>query len=132
MVNIRDIKRKARRALHQRMRVAALHIPANGGTPLPVHVRVHSKWDAATMDGGSGNGTMSARQLILPKLLFMLDELAAQGIVLKGKDVISVEPGEAYRLDNAEPIDDISVTWIVTQVKAKDTENLPLPGDIDG
>lgn len=79
MRSIRDIKRKARRDLHQHMRVAALYLATPTSTPLALHVRIHTKWDATTMDGGSGNGTMVARQSIFPKILFMLDEVEAQG-----------------------------------------------------
>lgn len=132
MQSIRDIKRKARRHLHERLRVPVLYI-APGPDPVPtlLHVRVHTKWDATTMDSTQGNGTLVSRQSIMPKLLFMLDELAAQEVTLRRKGVISVEPGEAYRLDNDEPEDDISVSWIVTALRKDETTGLPVPGDPD-
>lgn len=133
MPSFRDIKRKARRDLHRRMRIAAFYIaPIPNAEPVLIHIRVHTKWDATTMDGGSGNGTMVSRQSVFPKLLFMLDELADQGVRLVRKGVISVEHGEAYRLDNDEPPDDISVSWIVVALRSDEAEDLPVPGDYDG
>ena len=132
MPSIRDIKRKARRDLHARMRVAALYIAGPGETPVLLHVRIHTKWDAASMDAGTGNGTMVSRQSIMPKILFMLDEVAEEGARLRKKGVISIEPGEAYRLDNDEPRDDISVSWIVSALRKEEAEGLPVPGDSYG
>lgn len=127
---IREIKRKARRDLHAKMRVAVLYIASPGADPVTLYVRLHTKWDAATMDSGTGNGTMVSRQSIFPKILFMLDELATQGVSLRRKGIISVEPGEAYRLDNDEPVDDISVSWIVVALRQDEAEGLPVPSDV--
>lgn len=133
MRSIRDIKRKARRDLHCHMRVPVLYLaPVSGATPVLLHVRLHTKWDAATMDGGSGNGTMVSRQSVFPKILFMLDELEAHGVRLRKKGVISVEAGEAYRLDNDEPVDDISQSWIVVALRPEESAGLPVPGEADG
>lgn len=131
MPSFRDIKRKARRVLHNHMRVAALYLAPNEA-PVLLHVRVHTKWDATTMDSGSGNGTAVARQSIMPKILFMLDEVEAQDARLVRKGIVSIEPGEAYRLDNDEPVDDISVSWIVSALRESEAEGLPLPEDADG
>lgn len=131
MASIRDIKRKARRDLHQHMQIPALYI-APGAEPVLLHVRVHTKWDATTMDSGSGNGTLVSRQSIMPKILFMLDEVAAQGARLTRKGIVSVEAGEAYRLDNDEPEDDISVSYIVTALRKSETEGLPVPDGTNG
>ena len=59
----------------------------------------------------------------------MLDELEAQEVSLRRKGIISVEAGEAYKLDNDEPVDDISWSWIVTQLRPEDTVDLPVPVD---
>ena len=125
---IRDIKRKARRDLHKAMQVSAIYIKPNGeAVEQPIHVRIHTKWDNTTLDGGTRNGTMVSRQSIFPKILFMRDELAALGVVLAKKGIVSIEPGEAYELDNSEPPDDISVSWFVNQMKESDAEGLPVP-----
>lgn len=128
MPSIRDIKRKARRDLHSLGKVAAIYLaPVDNPTPRNVTVRIHTKWDATTMDGASGNGTMVSRQSIFPKILFMRDELADQGIVLRRGGIISIEAGEAYKLDHDEPPDDISQSWFVTQLDEDDTVGLPVP-----
>lgn len=131
MPNIRDIKRKARRHLHEHLKVPALYI-APGAEPVLLHVRIHTKWDATTMDGGSGNGTMVARQSIMPKILFMLDEVAESGARLVRKGIVSVEPGEAYRLDNDEPEDGISVSYIVVALRKDEAAGLPVPDGSNG
>lgn len=125
-MGIREIKRKMRTDLHLRMRVLCLYIQPNGETK-PLHVRVHSKFDATSIDAATNNGTMPSRQIIIPKLLFFRAELAEQAVVLRKNAIISVEPGEAYRLDNAEPVDDLSVSWFVTQLALADTVDLPVP-----
>lgn len=131
MVSIRDIKRKARRDLHERAKVAALYIaPTPDAVPVPLNVRIHAKWDATTMDSGTGNGTLVARQNVFPKILFILDELAAAGVTLRKKGVISVEAGEAYKLDDAEPVDGISQSWFVVALRAAEAEGLPVPEDV--
>lgn len=126
-MGIRDIKRKVRRHLHSRAKVPAYYIAATGAEPKLVHVRIHSKWNSTTMDTPTNSGSMVERQTIFPKILFMRDELAAQGIKLRRKGIISVEAGEAYSLDNSEPVDDISVSWIVTQMDEGEAEALPYP-----
>ena len=127
MAYIRDIKRKARRDLHATMRVPAYYLAPNSSDPVLLHIRIHSKWGATTMDTPTNSGTLVERQSVFPKILFMLDELEAQGVSLVRKGIVSVEPGEAYRLDNSEPVDDISQHWIVTQLDAGDAEALPYP-----
>lgn len=128
MTSIRDIKRAARRNLHHHMRVAAMYVPSTGAAPKLLHVRLHTKWGATTIDSPTNSGTMVDRQSIFPKILFMLDEVEAQGVRLRKKGIISVETGEAYELDHSEPADDISQSWIVVQLDADDTTGLPVPG----
>lgn len=128
MSNLRDIKRKARLDLHRQMRVEALYIPSTGAEPIPIYCRVHSKWNTTTMET-SGVGSAVSRQSVFPKLLFMLHELAEAGIpALRKKGIVSIAPGEAYELDNAEPPDGLSVTWVTSQLRVSDTEGLPVPG----
>lgn len=127
MPSLRDIKRTARRRLHDAMKVAVLYIsPAAGAEPVLLHVRVHTKWAGTGASGASDDSP--ERQEVTPKILFMLDELADQGVTpLKGA-IISVERGEAYALDNAEAPDLISVKWIVSQIQSPvKLASLPVP-----
>lgn len=132
MKSIRDIKRKARRHLHKALRVPVLYYaPVEDPVPVLMHVRLHTKWDATTMDSTRPNGTLVSRQSIMPKILFMLDELDTQEVRLRKKGIVSVEAGEAYRLDNDEPVDDISVSWIVSALRKEETVGLLVPSDLD-
>ena len=125
MNHLRDIKRKARRDLHREMSVAAIYIAAPGDPGVPITVRVHTKFDALGIkDSDQG---LALRRESKPKLLFMRDEMTEKGITLKRAAVVSVEPGEAYKLDNADAPDDISVTFFVTVLTANEAAGLPIP-----
>ncbi|MDO5646305.1 hypothetical protein [Paracoccus sp. (in: a-proteobacteria)] len=129
MVGIRDIRRRARMDLHEHMKVQALYLPPNGAPGL-IHVRVHTKFHATSIEGGvrSGHGQMVSRQEADPCLIFMLDELHSAGITLAKNAIISVEYGEAYRLNNAEAPDDLTVKWFVTAItRREELMSLPVP-----
>lgn len=135
MTTIRDIRRKARRDLHQHMQIPAAYIPVTG-TPVLVYIRDHTKFRANAIEGGvrSGTGSMVERQEMAPSIIFMRDELATAGVTLIKNGIISVETGEAYRLNNAEAPDDITVKWFVTAITQADElatfvvpDDFPLP-----
>lgn len=130
MSNIRDIRRKARRDLHQAMRVAAYYLPPGSNAPVLLHVRDHTKFQVNAIEGAvrSGNGQMVDRQQMTPSIIFMRDELAARGITLLRQGTISIERGEAYTLDHAEAPDDITIKWNVTPITiAGRLATLPVP-----
>ena len=132
MSNIRDIRRAARRRLHDAFKVAVLYIPRVGG-PVVLHARDHTKFRVNAIEGAvrSGNGQMVGRQEMEPSIIFMRDELAQKGVTLIRGGVISIERGEAYRLNNAEAPDDITVKWFVTAITDKaELDSLLLPGDV--
>lgn len=130
MFDVRATRRKARRDLHNALRVPAVYIPLMG-SPVLVHVRDHTKFRVNSIEGvRSGNGAMVDRQESAPSIIFMRDELADLGLTLIKGGIVSIETDEAYRLDNAEAPDDITIKWFVTAItdKAK-LATLPLPGD---
>lgn len=127
MRNIRDIKRKMRRDLHLRMRVKSYYVAAVGYQPKTLHVRIHTKMGTTGMDSPTNSGDMTERAVIMPKILFMLDELAEQGVRLRKGGIVSVEAGEAYELEYSEEPDGISQSWFVTQLDTEDTVRLPVP-----
>ena len=132
MQTIRDIKRKARRNLHDHMRVPAAYV-LPGVAPVLLHVRDHTKFLANAIEGAvrSGNGQMVDRQEAAPSIVFMRDEVEMTGAVLLKNGIVSIERGEAYRLQNAEAPDDITVKWYVTQITRQDElDGLPLPEDV--
>lgn len=132
MMDIRSVRRKARRDLHNALRVPAVYVPRTG-TAVVVHVRDHTKFRVNAIEGAvrSGNGQMVDRQEMAPSIIFMRDELTTLGITLLKGGVISIEENEAYRLDNAEAPDDITVKWFVTAItNVTELAALPLPEDM--
>lgn len=93
--------------------------------PLLVHVRVHTKWDRAGDMAGT-NLSYAETQEINPHIIFMVDELAAP----VRNAVVSIALGEAYRIDNVKPPDDITVTAETTRIPVKNTIGLPVPGGL--
>lgn len=130
MVSIRDIGRKARRDLHMAMRVPALFIESTGATPKLIHVRLHTKFKPTEAFAGAQAG-MAVMQDMQPKIIFERDELAAQGLELKRNAIVTIEPGEGYRLDNNLAPDDITIASVVTRLSAREMQDMPVPGDSD-
>jgi hypothetical protein len=60
-----------------------------------------------------------------PKVILWRAEIAQP----KRHAVVSVEQGEAYRLDAPEPADDEFVTVAVTRLSASEAADLPLPSN---
>ncbi len=123
----RDIKRQARRDLHNALKVAALYFrdDEDGNlldTPALVHVRVHTKWEKAGDMAGT-NLSYAEVQEINPRVIFLVDEVAAP----VRNAIVSIAPGEAYRLDNVLPPDDITVTAEATRMPLGQTVGLPVP-----
>jgi hypothetical protein len=127
-MGFRDIKRRARRDLHLTMRVPILYIESKGATPIPTYARVHTKFEEVgeISERDVGNATRHER---VPSLIFMIDELQAAGIPWRKMPhaIISVEPNEAYRIDNTLPPDDITITAHVTVLPLYETVGLPVP-----
>ena len=110
------------------MLVPALYI-VEGEEPLLVHVRVHTKFDALGDMKGT-NFNYAEREDVLPRLLFMRDEVA---MPVRGA-IVSIEADEAYTVDHTDPADDISITAQVTPLLPKELKrlNLPVPEASDG
>lgn len=131
MSRLRDIRRKARTHLHNHMKVRALYV-LRDFAPIPIFCRVHREYGANAIEGGarSGIGSLVDRQEARPSLVFMLSELEAAGIRPVRNAIVSVERGEAYRLDNAEAQHNITVRWFVTVITDRtELESLPIPED---
>lgn len=124
----RDTKRQARRDLHQALKVPALYFrdDENGtllDAPTLVHVRVHTKWEKAGDMAGT-NLSYAEVQEINPRIVFMVDEVAAP----VRNAIVSIAAGEAYRIDNVLPPDDITITAEATRMPVAQTIGLPVPG----
>jgi len=107
------------------MQVPAIYIlPDNSGT-VPCLVRVHTKFDAL----GDVKGTSFAyaeRHEDIPQIIFMRDQVLPD----RG-GIVSVEPGEAYCIDNTLPPDDITQTGQVTRLPDAEALGLPVPDCYD-
>lgn len=124
-MSFRAIKRKARRVLHQKMRVPAFYIVPGTLDQVPCYVRVHSEHKAL----GGVRGTSFAyaeREETSIEIIFMLNQ-----VLPKRGGIVSVEPGEAYCIDHQETPDDITITARVTRLDVADTVGLPVPADYD-
>lgn len=120
MSALREIKARARSDLHEGLKVSALYIAAPGGPALPIGVRVHTKFAAL---GNVQPFDGAERQEPVPRLIFRRSE-----IVPKRLGIVSVEPGEAYRVENVLPPDGDFVTAQVVRLPAEETAGLPVPG----
>lgn len=124
MGTIRDIKRTARGGLHREMSVPALYIPAPDATPVPVTVRVWRKReDPAIGDMPGSNSTPGQMVVSEDRIRFDLCELSSP----RRNAVVSVEPGEAYRIDYLYPADLGYQTARVVPLSATDADGLAVP-----
>lgn len=125
-MSIRDTKRKARRDLHEAMQVPALYLlPAEPGPwadPVPCGVRLHLKFGALGDLKGT-NVHYAEREDINPRGVFLRDQVDQPA-----RDaVISVAPGEAYRIDHTLPADDEFVTAVIVPLSPSEAADLPVP-----
>jgi len=109
--------------LHQHLLVNAFYIPVPAATPQAVTVRLFIRDEIKAGDMAGTNFHYAEMQERVPRILFMREQvnLPARGAV------VSVAPGEAYRIDNTEPADDISVTCECTRMFSQETTGLPVP-----
>jgi hypothetical protein len=130
MEPLRDIKRRARRDLHEVMQIRAVYlVPLAGGgyaDPVEVTVRLQTKWTALGDMKGT-NFHYAERQELAPRIIFLCEEVSP-----KRGAVVSIEAGEAYRVDNVLAPDDLTVTCEVVKLAATEVDGLPVPGGGDG
>lgn len=122
MNRFREIKRQARRDLHREMQVPVIYIASPGATPVPMTARVHTKFEALGNQKGTNfhSAEMVERQ---PHIIFMRSDLPNPA----RNAIVSVEVGEAYRIANVNPPDDISISADVVVLLGTDTVGLPVP-----
>jgi hypothetical protein len=124
MSRFRDIKYKARRDLHQTMRVPVYVFPnIQGGMPKLVYARIHRVEDSLGNVKGTSFG-YSERREQEPKVIFLTDEHRGE----RGEAVV-VSKEEAYRLDNDEPVYNVTVSWYVVALDEDQRSMLAGPED---
>lgn len=124
----REKLRSGRRVLHDRMGDPALYFapPYVGGDTVvtPITVRVHEHFGLlGDLKGTNFNYAEVEDQS--PRIVFMRDEITPVRNM-----VVSVAPGQAYRVDTVSPPNDITVTARVVRLMKEDAEGLPVPGDL--
>lgn len=117
MSRLRDIKRRARGDLHREMSVAAVYIPVPDATPVPCTVRVWRKRE----DPETGNLTQGSAQIVVSedRIRFDLAEVRP-----RRQAIVSVEAGEAYRIEFLYPVD---LGYQTARVVPIDAAGLPVP-----
>lgn len=121
MSRFRDIVRKSRRDLHREMSIPALYIVGDD-EPVEVDVRLHRH--IATFGDVEGLEAPRRRE-VAEKILFLIEQLPTSKP--KRNAIVSVEPGEAYRVGDVEPADDEFIHAHVTPMSATDAAGLPVP-----
>ena len=104
-MNWRDTKNSARRVLHNTMKIPAVHISA-GKPPVetPVFVRLLHAWDAQG-DLQGFDYAPAERKATSPQIICLVEDLTP-----KRRDVFSFAEGEAYKVEDVEPVDGITLT----------------------
>jgi len=125
MPTFRDIRRQMRDSVHAHMNVRAYYIAPAAG-PVDVEVRVHD----TVQKLGDMKGTSlsySERYEHVPTIILSKSQVAAPARLA----VISISPGEAYRIDTVLPADGDYITVEVSRMRTAETVGLPVPGDYD-
>lgn len=131
MQSFRDQKRKARRDLHDALKVPALYRAPGSQDWVEIFVRHHHTVDALSLDGGNTTvaGRLGARREATPKLVFWREEVLAAGLIRLARNAtISIEPGVAFTLDNSDPPDGQTVTWYANALHENECMGFPVPG----
>jgi hypothetical protein len=124
-MNFRDQKRRARRDLHETLQVPVLYLrslASDHATAVPLTVRLWQAWGQIGDVKGSRiyPGEMQNEK---DRIRFNMNEISR----IETGAIVSVEPGEAYRVDNTLPLDDEFQTAEVTRLSAADAQDLPVP-----
>jgi hypothetical protein len=126
MGNFRDIKRKARRSVHDTMSIPALYLaytPLDSASDEPVscNVRVHTKKVQLGDQAGVSFQYAEAHEIV-PKVIFDRLEVAPAR-----HGVVVVAEGEAYLIDNLLPVDEGFQTAEVVRLSDSEADGLPFP-----
>ncbi len=105
------------------MSVPALYIPVPNATPIPCTVRPQDLPGANGKPGGGDQGYAQVADL-KPKLVFITDDAPGH---IRVNAVVSVEPGEAYRIAFVHPAHGVTITADVVKLAGADLLGLPVP-----
>lgn len=119
----REQKREARRIVHDTMALDVRYYKTQSQPHFDVRARLHTKFSQIGDDRSMG---WAEREAIKPRFIFMKSELPT-GFVIERNDIIYVQPGEAYVLDNTLPSDDITITTEAVRMIPRDYEKWGFP-----
>jgi hypothetical protein len=123
MSRFREIKRLARGVLHNEMKVAALYIYGTSD-PVECNVRVWLKTEnqmVGDLQGFAG----AERAEPEDRIRFDINDIP----IPRKNGIVSVEAGEAYRIDHLYPVDMGYQTARVVRLSTAEAESLPVPED---
>jgi hypothetical protein len=121
-MSLRQIKDKARRDLHQAMRVPASYYSDPATYAGTIHVRVHTKW-VAHGDLKGTNLNYAESEDAAPRIVFDRDDVANPP--RNGFVVISATEG--YRIGQTEPPDGFTITAECARMTATELAGKVLP-----
>lgn len=109
------------------MGVPAILMLARGGTPHRVTIRGPHNVRPVTVGDLAGGGEGWAERVdTQPRILFWVDQLPFS---LRKGCIVSVEPGEAYRIEVPEKPDDQTIYAQVVRLDKADAAGLPVPSN---
>ena len=116
----RDIKNQARLNVHETLQVAGLYLesPADQN-PKEITIRVWTKWQ----EFGKIKPEFSDFSDANPKIIFLRSQIPLP----KKNAIVSVERGEAYRIESTEASDGLTVTAIVAKIPESTPYLLDIP-----
>lgn len=124
MGSIRDIKRNMRAGSHRNWAIPALYIAVPGATPISIEVRVWRKRGDPAIGDTPGSQTNAQMLVSEDRIRFQLSTTLP---VVRRLAIVSVEAGEAYRIDHLYPADDGYQTARVIPLPVAETVGLPVP-----
>lgn len=122
MSDIRHIRNRARRGLHQAMQVPAYYYAGkveDGFVPITVRLNSRPQQIGDIQGTGINYATVNDTKNIAK---FLREE-----IVPVRNATISVAPGEAYVIDNLQPPNGITINAEVKRLSAAECKNLEFP-----
>ena len=112
----REAKLQARRDLHEGLQDAAyLYYSGNTGKLKVVYVRSHTEWGALGDVAGTSLIYAERNDTRKSQIIFLVEQHMPE----RG-DVVAIGPGDIWRIDNIEPVYNITVAANVTRLTSKE------------
>lgn len=125
MSRVREALRRGRRDLHREMSVPALYIAVPNALPIPCTVRPQDLPAANGRPFGAPRSLGLAQETdVKPTIVFIADDAPA---MIRVNAIVSVEPGEAYRIGFVHPPHGLTIAADVVRLSAAEAASLPVP-----